>query len=103
MKTLTKILFAAALSGAAVSYAGPGPQFWNRPAAKPSPKKSQTAAPTSDMTAPAMNSGLVCAKLWIPNNAFKQAPYRVINCTPEMMTKNDWRCQMACAQAMKKG
>jgi hypothetical protein len=34
MKTLTKILIAATLGGAAISYACPGPQFWNRPAAK---------------------------------------------------------------------
>lgn len=103
MKTLIKILFAASLSAAAVSYAGPGPQFWNRPAAKPAPEKSQTAAPTAEMAAPTTNSGLVCGKMWIPNNGFKQAPYRVVNCMPEMMAKSDWRCQMACAQATKKG
>ena len=98
MRTLTKIFFVAALTTVTVSYAGPNPQFWNRPFAKPIPEKSKTA----EMTATTTNSSLVCAKMWIPNNAFKQAPYHVVNCTPEMMAKNEWRCQLACTQATKK-
>jgi hypothetical protein len=56
------------------------------------------------MVAPADNSNLMCARMWVPKPAgAKQADYTVVRCTPEMMAKNDWRCQQACAQAMKKG
>lgn len=96
MKTLTKIIFAAVLSAAAVSYAGPGPQFWNRPAPKP--------AASTEVAKPAIsqeNSGLTCARMLVPKaGAFKQSPVTVVTCTPDMM-KNDWRCQQACAKANK--
>jgi len=61
MKTLTKILFAVALSGAAISYAGPGPQFWNR--ATPKSTANETPVHVAPSTA---NSGLLCAVMWIP-------------------------------------
>lgn len=98
MKTLAKILSAAALGSAAVSYAGPGPQFWNRPAPKPAPLKSQT----TEMSAPATPSGLMCDRMWVASNNPKQGPYHVVKCTPETM-RNSVACQQACAQAMKKG
>jgi len=93
MKPLAKIFFAVALGGAAVSYAGPGPQFWNHPTTRPAVKPAPRPA----------DSELKCGTMLIPTNNSKQAPYRVVKCTPDMMAKNDWRCQMACAQAMKKG
>lgn len=101
MKTLTKFLVAAALASAAVAYAGPGPQYWNRPANKAVSEKSQTRSATTEMAAPAASASLMCDRMWIPNNNPKQAPFHVVKCTPEMMMKNDWRCQQACAAAAK--
>ncbi len=98
MKTLTKLILVAALSGTfnAAAVAGPGPQFWNRPAAKP----ATVTEPVRPATPPA-SSGLTCSRMLVPKGAvFKQAPYSVVTCTPEMM-KNDWRCQQACAAAAK--
>ncbi len=98
MKTLTKILLAAALGGAAISYAGPSPQYWqNRPAAKPRPVKTQSALQTRQDSA-----GLVCNYMVVANTGqgFSKAPIMTVRCTPEVM-KNDWRCQQACAKASK--
>jgi hypothetical protein len=96
MKALSKLLLIAALGGAfnAAAIAGPGPQFWNRPAAKP-------ATPVPIQQAPALPVGLTCARMLVPNTGFSKGPqYRSVACTPEMM-KNDWRCQQACAKATK--
>jgi len=98
MKTLVKILLTAALSGAAVANAGPGLQFWSRPAAKPI-AATEPARPAIQPD----SSGLTCSQMWVPKTGSgKQAPSTVVTCTPEMM-KNDWRCQQACASAKKKG
>lgn len=53
MKLTRLFLIAAALSGSAlVLSAGPGPQFWNRPVAKPAPKQTAVApATTADAVA----------------------------------------------------
>ena len=95
MKILPKFLLAAVLGGAfsAAAVAGPGPQFWTRPAAK-------LAAPLAK-TAPALPSGLTCARMLVPTTGFSKSPqFRSVACTPELM-KNDWRCQQACANAKK--
>jgi hypothetical protein len=98
MKTLAKLILVAALGGtfSAAAVAGPGPQFWNRPAAKPA-----TATEPARPAMPPSDSGLTCSRMFVPKGAaYKQAPYSVVTCTPEMM-KNDWRCQQACANAKK--
>ena len=96
MKTLTKILFAAALSGTAASYAGPSPQFGNRPASKPV-AATEPARPAVQPD----SSGLVCSRMFVPKTgAAKQALYTVVTCTSELM-KSDWRCQQTCAKANK--
>ncbi|MBI5767794.1 MAG: hypothetical protein HZA93_08355 [Verrucomicrobia bacterium] len=101
MKTLTKLSVVAALASAAISYAGPGPQFWNRPATKTPSPKVETAAAVSQTPTKADSSGLTCARMLVPRiGAFKQSPVSVVTCTPEMM-KSDWRCQQACAFAAK--
>ncbi|HVZ64179.1 MAG TPA: hypothetical protein VG838_06840 [Opitutaceae bacterium] len=96
MKTLIKFILVAVLGGAfsAAAVAGPGPQFWNRPAAKP-------AASMPVQETPAPPPSLTCARMLVPNPGFSKGPqYRSVACTPEMM-KNDWRCQQACANAKK--
>lgn len=101
MKTLAKLSVVAALASAAISYAGPGPQFWNRPATKAAPSKIEAAAAVSQMPTKADSSGLSCARMLVPRvGAFKQSPVSVVTCTPEMM-KSDWCCQQACAVAAK--
>lgn len=98
MKTLAKLIFVAALVGtlSEAAVAGPGPQYWNRSAAKPA-----TVTDPFRAAVPVASSGLTCSRMFVPKGAvFKQAPYSVVTCTPEMM-KNDWRCQQACAAAAK--
>ncbi len=92
MKTLPKLLLVALLSGAAsFALAGPSPQFWKRPAPKPS-ATVEGAKPA----APADSSGLTCTRMLVPRiGALKQSPVTVVACTAEMM-KFDWRCQQAC-------
>ncbi|MGH7945721.1 MAG: hypothetical protein ACREH8_04880 [Opitutaceae bacterium] len=95
MKTLTKFVIAAVLSGAAVSCAGPPPQFWqNRPAAKPRPLKAQTAPSIAQSDA----LRLTCAYMVVPNTGqgFHKSPVATVRCTPEMMKKSP-QCQAACA------
>ncbi len=98
MKTLAKLILVASLGGAfsAAANAGPGPQFWNRPAAT-----SATVTAPARPAMPPAGSGLMCSRMLVPKGAvYKQAPYSVVTCTPETM-KNDWRCQQACASAAK--
>jgi len=97
MKFLAKILLTASLlTAASQAVAGPGPQFWNRPAAKP----FVAAEPARPAVQPD-SSGLLCRRMLVPRvGTTKQSPVTVVICTPEMM-KNDWRCQQACAQATK--
>jgi hypothetical protein len=100
MKTLTKIFVMAAFGGAAISYAGPCPQFWNRPPrAKPVATKSATRPEEARPAQPAETSGLKCTKLLMPNRGLgfgKGAPVKTVVCTPEVL-HTDRRCQIACA------
>ena len=98
MKTFAKLILVTALGGAfsAAAVAGPGPQFWNRPATKPF-----VSAESARLAVQPDSSGLMCSRMLVPRvGAMKQSPVTVVTRTPEMM-KNDWRCQQACAKATK--
>ena len=83
---------------ASLAHAGPPPQFWNRPSARPA--VTEPAKPV----APSDNSGLKCSRMQVPlvgvskPGVAPQLRSTTVICTPELM-KSDRRCQQACATA----
>lgn len=64
-RTLIQTSVACAVSGffAAVAFAGPGPQYWNRPAPKPAPKVE--GAPTTEAPVTGKCDGCKTTPIWV--------------------------------------
>jgi hypothetical protein len=93
MKTLSKFFLATVFGGAfsVAAIAGPGPQYWNRPASTPPPK---AAKPAND------GSVLTCDHMLVRNTGpGRGSPEWIsINCTPEMLRTNE-ACRSQCGVA----
>jgi hypothetical protein len=66
-QTLLRTLVGISASGllAAAAFAGPGPQFWNRPAATSAPKPD---APKTEVPATAKCDGCKTTPIWVFND-----------------------------------
>jgi hypothetical protein len=92
MKTVPKFLFAAIFSCAAsVVFAGPGPQYWNRPA--------RSSAVSAETPVKQNKDGAVvtCVHMLVKNTGpgSSRVPRRSVNCTPELLRTNA-DCQRDC-------
>ena len=85
MKINSIILALGIVAGSTSLFAGPGPQFWNRPASKLVLAKQDTT----------IQNGLTCPLMASLNRGSAKGP-QWIKCTPETM-RTDARCQAMCA------
>lgn len=94
MKTLTKSVLAAVLGGAftAAAIAGPGPQYWNRPASIPAPKAAKLVNDGSTVT---------CDHMLVRNTGpgSDRVPWVSVSCSAEMLRTNE-ACRRQCGVAV---
>ena len=96
MKTLPKLLLAALFSGAAsIAIAGPGPQYWNRPVAKPAASAETSAKQNKD------SAVVICAHMSVRNTgpASSRVLWKSAACIPELLQRNA-DCQRNCGVAV---